>query len=62
MYIQRRIVQKWAYLAKSLRDEAPLSAGLHFSRLKVPALLRCEKLASKQMRFANAINLNVNRL
>ena len=61
MYVQRRTMQKWAYLVKSLRDAMHLSAGLLFSRLKVPALLRCEKLASKQMRCASAITLDVNR-
>jgi len=57
MYIQRRTAQKWANLAKSLRDEVHLPAGHHFSRLKVPALLRCEKLASNQMHFACALTL-----
>jgi hypothetical protein len=61
MYILRRIVQKWTYLAKSLWDATLLSAGLHLSRLKVLALLRCEKLANKQMRCAGAITLNLNR-
>jgi len=61
MYIRGRTVQKWANLDKSLRDELHLLAGLHFSRLKVPALLRCEKLASKQMHLASAITMNVNR-
>ncbi|VAV98107.1 hypothetical protein MNBD_ALPHA08-87 [hydrothermal vent metagenome] len=61
MYIQRRTVEYWANLTKSLRDEAHLPAGLHFSRLKVPALQRCEKFASKQMRFASAITLNDDR-
>ena len=57
MYIQGRTVQKWSNLIKSLRDEVHLLAGLRFSRLKVPALLRCELLASKQMYFASAIIL-----
>jgi len=61
VYIQQRTARKWANLVKSLRDEAHLPAGLLFSRHKVLALLRREKLASKQMRFANAITLNVNR-
>jgi len=54
-------VQKWANLSKSLRDEAHLLAGLRISRLKVPALLRCEKLANKQMRFASTVTLNDDR-
>jgi len=61
MYIQGRTVQKWSNLIKSHnktgRDEVHLLAGLRFSRLKVPALLRCEFLASKQMYFASAIIL-----
>jgi len=57
VYIQRRTVRYWSNLAKSLRDEAHLLAGLCFSRLKVRVLLRPEKLASKQMRFASAITL-----
>jgi hypothetical protein len=40
-----------------LSDEAHLSAGLRFSRLKVLALLHREKFASKHMRFASALTL-----
>ncbi|VAV86649.1 hypothetical protein MNBD_ALPHA08-558 [hydrothermal vent metagenome] len=57
MYIQGRTVQKWANLIKSLSDEVHLLAGQRISRLKVPALLRCEMLASKQMHFASTITL-----
>ena len=61
MYIRRRTVQVWSNLAKSHKgkgwDEAHLLAGLHISRLEVAVLLRCEMLASKQMRFASAITL-----
>ena len=38
-------------------DEVHLLAGLHFSQLIVPVLLRCEKLASKQMHAASTITL-----
>jgi len=57
VYIQRRTVRYWSNLVKSIPDEVHLLAGLRFSRLKVPALLRCEKLASKQMHFASTITL-----
>jgi len=40
-----------------LQDEVHLPAGHHFSRLKVLALLRREKLASKQMHFASTVTL-----
>jgi len=60
VYIQRRTVRYWSNLAKSLRDEVHLPAGLRFLWFKVPALPRPEKLASKQMHFASAITLNVN--
>ncbi len=61
MYIQGRARQKWSNLIKSFQDEVHLLAGLRFSRLKVPALLRCEMLASKQMHFASTITLIVHR-
>jgi len=61
VYIQRRTVRYWSNLVKSHksegRDAVHLLARLRFSRLKVPALLRPEKLASKQMHFASAITL-----
>ena len=65
MYIRRRTMLVWSNLAKSHKgkgwDEAHLPAGLRISRLKVPVLLRCEILASKQMRFAITITSNDDR-
>ena len=61
MYIQGRTVRKWANLAKPFHGVVYLLAGHRFSRLKVPALLRCQKLASKQMHHASTTTFIVHR-
>ncbi|MCP4183818.1 MAG: hypothetical protein GY761_10950 [Hyphomicrobiales bacterium] len=61
MYIQRRTVRYWSNLVKFFQGEADLLTGHRISRLKVPALLRYEMLASKQIGFASSITSNVNR-
>ncbi|MCP4183060.1 MAG: hypothetical protein GY761_07050 [Hyphomicrobiales bacterium] len=61
MYIQRTTVRYWSNLAKSFQGEADLLTGHRISRLKVPALQRYEMFASKQIGFASAMTLNVNR-